>query len=64
MIMGTEDGTGTLANRLGGFGMLEGEEGQEFAKAVRGARAELNENMEERAGELGADRTDPKDIDA
>lgn len=46
------DDAGSLADRFGGFGMLEGEAGEEFAEAVRAGREELNENMEEREDAL------------
>lgn len=38
----------SLADRLGGFGMLAGEAGDEFADAVAHAREEMNEDLEER----------------
>lgn len=48
----SSDGGETLADRFGGFGMLEGEAGEEFAEAVRAGREEMNESMEERADDL------------
>lgn len=42
----------TLADVLGGFGMLEGEVGESFATSVAKARAEMNEAMEERTDDL------------
>lgn len=45
----------TLADVLGGFGMLEGAAGEEFATAVAEARAEMGDAMEERADALFRD---------
>jgi predicted DNA-binding transcriptional regulator len=42
----------SLADVVGGGGMLEGKAGEKFADAVRSARAEMNESMEERADAL------------
>lgn len=45
----------SAADLLGGFGMLQGEPGEEFADAVHAVRDELNEDMEERADALFRD---------
>ena len=42
----------TLAERLGGFGLLDDEAGESFADAVATARAEMNEGMEDRRDAL------------
>lgn len=46
------EGAESAADVLGGFGMLEGEAGEEFADAVRAVRDEMNEDMEERTDAL------------
>jgi len=45
-------GAETAADLLGGFGMFAGEEGEEFAEAVRNARKEMNEDMGSRLDDL------------
>jgi len=42
----------TLADVVGGFGMLDGEAGEEFAATVREGRKEMNESMEDRTDAL------------
>lgn len=48
----SDDNTESLADLLGGFGMIEGEAGEEFAEAVHEGRKEMNADMECRAQEL------------
>jgi len=38
----------TLADRFGGFGMLDGDAGEAFAETVREGREEMNESVEDR----------------
>lgn len=42
----------TLADVVGGFGMLDGEAGEEFAATVRERRKEMNESMKDRTNAL------------
>jgi len=51
-VTASEDRAETLADQFGGFGMLGGEEGEGFAEAVRAARDQMNEDMEERTDAL------------
>ena len=46
------EGADTLADVIGGFGMLSGEAGEAFAMAAAEARAEMNDSMEDRADAL------------
>lgn len=42
----------TAADRLGGFGMFAGEEGEAFAEAVEESRKQFDEDFEERQHDL------------